>query len=69
MFSIDPPNCQDIDGMYNKLAVNTLNLCKIIDALSVKELSDGKIELGVHIADVSYFVKENSMTDLEARSR
>lgn len=40
-----------------------------IDALSVKELPDGKIELGVHIADVSYFVKENYMTDLEARSR
>ncbi|KAI9485834.1 MAG: DIS3-like exonuclease 1-like protein [Benjaminiella poitrasii] len=52
VFSIDPPNCQDID-----------------DALSVKELPDGKIELGVHIADVSYFVKENYMTDLEARSR
>ncbi|KAI9280073.1 hypothetical protein BY458DRAFT_501294 [Sporodiniella umbellata] len=52
VFSIDPPNCQDID-----------------DALSVKELSDGNIELGVHIADVSYFVKENSMTDLEGRSR
>ncbi|KAG2213959.1 hypothetical protein INT47_001229 [Mucor saturninus] len=52
VFSIDPPNCQDID-----------------DALSVKELADGKIELGVHIADVSYFVKEDSMTDLEARSR
>ncbi|KAI7902436.1 DIS3-like exonuclease 1-like protein [Cokeromyces recurvatus] len=52
VFSIDPPNCQDID-----------------DALSIKELDDGKIELGVHIADVSYFVKENYITDLEAKSR
>ncbi|CAO3694537.1 unnamed protein product [Rhizopus stolonifer] len=52
VFSIDPPNCQDID-----------------DALSIKELSDGKVELGVHIADVSYFIKENFITDLEARSR
>jgi len=40
-----------------------------VDALSVKELPDGNIELGVHIADVSYFVKENFITDLEARSR
>ncbi|OBZ91583.1 DIS3-like exonuclease 1 [Choanephora cucurbitarum] len=52
VFSIDPPNCQDID-----------------DALSIKDLENGNLELGVHIADVSYFVKENYMTDLEARSR
>ena len=29
----------------------------------------GKIELGVHIADVTYFVKPGSLTDAEARSR
>ncbi|RUS33522.1 hypothetical protein BC938DRAFT_471221 [Jimgerdemannia flammicorona] len=52
VFSIDPPNCQDID-----------------DALSVRDLNDGTVELGVHIADVSYFVKENTQTDLEARAR
>ncbi|KAI7869074.1 hypothetical protein BDF14DRAFT_1880529 [Spinellus fusiger] len=52
VFSIDPPNCQDID-----------------DALSINELQNGNIELGVHIADVTYFVKENSPTDLEARAR
>ncbi|KAL1922444.1 uncharacterized protein VTP21DRAFT_9983 [Calcarisporiella thermophila] len=52
IFSIDPPNCQDID-----------------DALSIRELEGGVIELGVHIADVSFFVHENSNTDLEARSR
>lgn len=70
VFSIDPPNCQDIDGMYISLKKRGPFLLSLkIDALSVKELSDGKIELGVHIADVSYFVKEDSMTDLEARSR
>jgi DIS3-like exonuclease 1 len=68
LFSIDPPGCQDID-----------------DAISVKELPNGCVELGVHIgsifllcriqlikpliADVSYFVSENSYTDLEARNR
>ncbi|KAG0197124.1 DIS3 mitotic control [Mortierella sp. GBA30] len=52
VFSIDPPNCQDID-----------------DAISIKEIGNGQIEFGVHIADVSYFVKENSLTDLEARER
>ncbi|XP_035215219.1 DIS3-like exonuclease 1 [Stegodyphus dumicola] len=39
------------------------------DALSVKELSNGMLELGVHIADVTYFVQPLSATDLEARSR
>ncbi|GFT82179.1 DIS3-like exonuclease 1 [Nephila pilipes] len=39
------------------------------DALSVRELQDGKLELGVHIADVTHFVQELSSVDLEARSR
>ncbi|KAG0244576.1 DIS3 mitotic control [Actinomortierella wolfii] len=54
IFSIDPPNCQDID-----------------DAISIKEIpgKKGHVELGVHIADVSFFVAENSLTDLEARAR
>ncbi|SOV18413.1 exosome complex exonuclease RRP44 [Plasmodium sp. gorilla clade G2] len=60
-FSIDPPGCQDID-----------------DALSVEFLKEeGNIEddynniyrIGVHIADVSYFVKQNSPIDLEASKR
>ncbi|KAF9362619.1 DIS3 mitotic control [Mortierella sp. NVP85] len=52
VFSIDPPNCQDID-----------------DAISIREIENDRIEFGVHIADVSYFVKESSQTDLEAMSR
>lgn len=39
------------------------------DAISVKELGDGKYEIGIHIADVSYFVKEGSTIDKEARHR
>lgn len=45
------------------------NLACYSDALSVNDLGNGRIELGVHIADVSFFVKENSHTDLEARAR
>lgn len=53
VFSIDPVGCEDVD-----------------DTLSVRTLPDGKrLELGVHIADVTHFVKEGSLTDLEARSR
>ncbi|MEX2785495.1 ribonuclease R [Streptococcus sp. H49] len=39
------------------------------DAVHVKRLPDGHFELGVHIADVSYYVKENSALDREARRR
>ena len=53
VFSIDPKGCEDVD-----------------DTLSVRSLANGKLlELGVHIADVSHFVTEGSLTDLEARSR
>ncbi|KAG9260850.1 DIS3-like exonuclease 1 isoform X1 [Astyanax mexicanus] len=53
VFSIDPLGCEDVD-----------------DTLSVQTLPGGKrLELGVHIADVTHFVKEGSLTDLEARSR
>ncbi|XP_068438038.1 DIS3-like exonuclease 1 isoform X2 [Clinocottus analis] len=53
VFSIDPPGCEDVD-----------------DTLSVRRLAGGtRIELGVHIADVTHFVAEGSLTDLEARAR
>ncbi|KAK8854520.1 hypothetical protein IAR55_003259 [Kwoniella newhampshirensis] len=39
------------------------------DALSVTRKDDGTIEVGVHIADVSYFVKANTAMDREARKR
>ncbi|KAM9825589.1 DIS3-like exonuclease 1 isoform X1 [Syngnathus typhle] len=53
VFSIDPAGCEDVD-----------------DTLSVCSLAGGKLlELGVHIADVTHFVAEGSLTDLEAHAR
>lgn len=48
-----------IDSAYTK---------DIDDAISVKKTRDG-FELGVHIADVSYYVKQNSPLDNEAFER
>ncbi|KAG9352092.1 hypothetical protein JZ751_020505 [Albula glossodonta] len=53
VFSIDPKGCEDVD-----------------DTLSVRTLPGGAgLELGVHIADVTHFVRDGSLTDQEARSR
>lgn len=39
------------------------------DALHVTKLADGRVEIGVHIADVSYFVQPDSPVDTEAQYR
>jgi len=58
VFTIDPATARDLD-----------------DALSIKKISKhstpGKeiFEVGVHIADVSYFVKENLPIDQVAKHR
>eukprot|EP00127_Corallochytrium_limacisporum_P004636 Clim_evm11s171 gene=Clim_evmTU11s171 len=53
VMSIDPIGSQDVD-----------------DALSIREMQRGQvIELGVHIADVSHFVRTGSANDREASQR
>jgi protein SSD1 len=39
------------------------------DAVSVKPNDDGTYDIGIHIADVSYFVKPNTALDRDARKR
>lgn len=49
-----------IDGPYAK---------DLDDAISIKRLDNGNFELGVHIADVTHYVKEKSKLDKEALKR
>lgn len=39
------------------------------DALSVRTLANGNVEVGIHIADVSFFVRPGTAIDAEARKR
>lgn len=39
------------------------------DALSCRVLDSGNIEIGIHIADVSHYVRENDAIDTEAKER
>jgi len=39
------------------------------DALSVRELPNGSIEVGIHIADPSFYIQPGSVIDREARKR
>ncbi len=39
------------------------------DALSIRRLAEGEWEVGVHIADVSHYVKEGDIIDREAEKR
>lgn len=49
--------------------IDSLSAKDLDDAVSIDILPNGNYELGVYIADVSYYVKENSVLDLEARTR
>ena len=39
------------------------------DALSFKKIENGNFEIGIHIADVSHYVRENDTIDKEAQER
>ena len=39
------------------------------DAISFKQIEEDVFEIGIHIADVSHFLKENTQLDLEAQKR
>ncbi|RAL01010.1 exosome catalytic subunit DIS3 [Aspergillus ibericus CBS 121593] len=71
-----PANKEDI-GWKGRRDLRDLLICSIDppgcqdidDALHARPLPNGNFEVGVHIADVSHFVKPNNAMDLEASLR
>ena len=39
------------------------------DAIHIKEVSNGVVEIGIHVADAAHFIKANSLVDREAKKR
>ena len=64
----------DIEGRMDFRGVTTFTIDPadakdFDDALSFRKLDNGNYEVGVHIADVTYYVKPGSVVDEEARNR
>ncbi|TAQ85269.1 hypothetical protein B7494_g6401 [Chlorociboria aeruginascens] len=53
----------------NSFTIDPNGANELDDALHVKTEADGKIEIGIHIADVAHFIKANSLVDREAKKR
>eukprot|EP00042_Codosiga_hollandica_P046300 m.485558 g.485558 ORF g.485558 m.485558 type:complete len:1099 (+) comp57208_c0_seq10:182-3478(+) len=54
---------------YTVCSVDPPGCTDIDDALHVRELPNGNYEVGVHIADVSHFIRPGTALDLEAAKR
>jgi len=65
---IDLTGREDIRNIWT-CTIDPVSAKDFDDALSVLKLSDNSWEIGVHIADVSYYVKPGSIIDKEAYKR
>lgn len=59
---------KDLRGLLT-LTIDPVDAKDFDDAISIKKLDDGNLEIGVHIADVSHFVRPGTKLDEEAYSR
>ncbi|KAM7209316.1 putative mitotic control protein [Naviculisporaceae sp. PSN 640] len=69
--STDDPGWRDRADLRDLLicSIDPIGCQDIDDALHARPLPNGNIEVGVHIADVSHFVKPNNAMDMEASIR
>ncbi|RHZ06997.1 hypothetical protein DYB26_012755, partial [Aphanomyces astaci] len=59
----------DLRSTHRVFSVDPPGCQDIDDAMSISRLPNGHLQLGVHIADVGYFVSPDSALDLEAQNR
>ena len=62
------PKRRDFRGVTT-LTIDPVDAKDFDDALSIQELPDGEYEIGIHIADVTHFVRDGMAIEEEARKR
>ncbi|KAK4132616.1 RNB-domain-containing protein [Trichocladium antarcticum] len=69
--SLDDPGWRDREDLRGLLicSIDPIGCQDIDDALHSRPLPNGNVEVGVHIADVSHFVRPNNAMDNEASIR
>ena len=65
----DVKNRVDLRGKYDIFTIDGEDAKDLDDAVCVQKLENGNYKLDVHIADVSYYVRENTLLDKEAKIR
>lgn len=66
--ALEDPKRRDLRGVTT-FTIDPHDAKDFDDALSIQTLDNGNFEIGIHIADVSHYVKENEPIDVEARER
>ncbi|MCA9360133.1 ribonuclease R [Candidatus Kaiserbacteria bacterium] len=66
--ALQDPKRRDIRGVPT-MTIDPADAKDFDDALSIQTLENGNIEIGVHIADVSHYVREGEPLDTEAVER
>ena len=64
----DRKSRNDLRNVFT-LTIDPLDARDFDDALSIRELKNGEREIGVHIADVSHYVRQGTQLDREAKKR
>lgn len=69
--AFDPRQSDDRENLTDLLTftIDPPDARDFDDAISIEALSGGQVRLGVHIADVTHFVVEGELLDVEARKR
>ncbi len=60
---------KDLRRSHVVMSIDPQGCEDVDDTLSIRPLTNGNVELGVHIADVTHFVRPGSLTDEEASRR
>lgn len=69
--TVSPKDCEGRLDYRNEITftIDPADAKDFDDAISFKQLENGNVEIGVHIADVAHYVTENSALDKEASLR